>query len=636
MYNRKRLAMICVLFGRMRWLLCLFASGVGVLLAAGQSACKGPLDCNAQECVDCKCENQQCVCGGGWSGVGCLTPFCTDRASCSDHGNCDMEVHSIACVCDDGFEGDRCETKKCPLVCKHGGTPNAACSACVGCLGAWSGPNCTSWNSSVPLESLLASFATLANASQAALDSQLPLKPLCRQSQECIGWGVDARTGAPASFPIVKLSYTDASKTFHGFRAPVEAQVTDIVSPLFVLDTQVFARIADYTNFVDSKYIAATPPAGTNGIYSQSFDSVFNAYFQEPDDQALSVCRAVFAVVGLQLPFNPDTHVYKYQLDKFAERAVQSLPPAYDTATNKALYRTFFESYGTSVAVRAFQGGMLEQFSSWPTTMMDEEQLSEAMLARDAGIDFTKTSGVGGHGGDVDKQYIRRLTPIACVGGDPTLCTNATKWTASVFTNPRLVSLEHVPISQLLQDVDLQTAMELAARQLVQEHNSEWDSRDKCPPSCNGRGECAFPSSDCTCTKDLAFGRMCSVPKYPVEAMQELTRTLSAIAPEKANRGEWAQIRSVAADILVYVEQHTFPVEMGQLLSVLLNTNPSKDNKDEWAAIRATCAAAQSQPVEVQFYNVVAQFAVTQPGKENEQEWATIRACSNDILSKRP
>ena len=79
-------------------------------------SCQGPLDCNGRECLDCSCENSICVCKDGWSGDHCQTPFCVNRSTCSNHGNCKQTVHNINCDCDTGYAGPRCKTATCSLV----------------------------------------------------------------------------------------------------------------------------------------------------------------------------------------------------------------------------------------------------------------------------------------------------------------------------------------------------------------------------------------------------------------------------------------------------------------------------------------------------------------------------------------
>ena len=177
------------------------AVGLAVLVscaAVAGAGCTGPLDCNAQECGDCACDNSQCACADGWLGAHCETPFCTNRtAGCSGHGNCRQTLHNISCACDDGFIGAHCETATCALKCEHGGTPNAACNKCDGCLGAWGGKLCDTWDGSVPIATLMSKLYAITNATQKMLDAQAQFNPVCKQDYECVGWGVDAVTGAP-------------------------------------------------------------------------------------------------------------------------------------------------------------------------------------------------------------------------------------------------------------------------------------------------------------------------------------------------------------------------------------------------------------------------------------------------------
>jgi len=166
------------------------------------TSCVSPLDCNAKECMDCVCKDGECSCADGWSGANCTTPFCVKRSDCSNHGDCIATLTNISCVCDAGWTGfrkkfslkvsyqrlgARCEAASCPLNCTHGGVPDSNCTQCVGCLGAWYGKQCDQWNASAPVGTLLTMLSTIASDSQQALDSLAPIRPLCSQSQECLG-----------------------------------------------------------------------------------------------------------------------------------------------------------------------------------------------------------------------------------------------------------------------------------------------------------------------------------------------------------------------------------------------------------------------------------------------------------------
>jgi hypothetical protein len=178
----------------------------------------------------------------------------------------------------------------------------------------------------------------IGNQSQAQLKSESALNPLCKQHQECAGWGADAITAPPAKFNVIVLSFTDATKTFEGMREPVEAQVTPVLGPQFSFNTQTFPAIADFTQYVQSEFTAYSPPQGTSGIYSRSFKQVMDSYFlrcgnhptpypQIVSCDSLSVSSATRSIVQLTLPFDPVTNKYTFTLDRFAERAIQSLCP---------------------------------------------------------------------------------------------------------------------------------------------------------------------------------------------------------------------------------------------------------------------------------------------------------------------
>ena len=155
-----------------------------------------------------------------------------------------------------------------PSKCKHAGVWSNMTSKCSNCAGAWSGTLCDVWDSSVSVKVLLHKMEVLTNGSQAELNEQAKLNPLCKQNTPCAGWGVDAATGSATMFPMVSLTYTNPSRTFIGKREPVEATVSARISRTFfslmytskhkvspnsdphlvVTSTQAFAGIGEYVN----------------------------------------------------------------------------------------------------------------------------------------------------------------------------------------------------------------------------------------------------------------------------------------------------------------------------------------------------------------------------------------------------
>lgn len=121
-------------------------------------SCSSDTDCNADECLDCKCVQGSCSCADGWSGSACQTPFCTNQSQCNNHGTCVMTLHNISCQCDISHAGDRCQDVQCKLACVHGGQPNKNCTSCEGCYPGWTGPACNDFSNSTSPTDLLAAY----------------------------------------------------------------------------------------------------------------------------------------------------------------------------------------------------------------------------------------------------------------------------------------------------------------------------------------------------------------------------------------------------------------------------------------------------------------------------------------------
>jgi hypothetical protein len=113
---------------------------------------------------------------------------------------------------------------------------------------------------------LLQIFRGFTKESQEALNSQDADNPLCKQKEECVGWGVDGLTGEPRYFPLIKLTYTDASKTFNGKREPVETDNTPVINRRFTLNSHIFGTITEFINYVNTNFVEKDPPSGSCGI----------------------------------------------------------------------------------------------------------------------------------------------------------------------------------------------------------------------------------------------------------------------------------------------------------------------------------------------------------------------------------
>jgi hypothetical protein len=378
------------------------------------------------------------------------------------------------------------------------------------------------------MDTQLQKLAVIGNQSLEHLQAQVPYNPLCKQHQECAGWGANAWTGAPAQFPVAQLSYTNGStRTWHGMTEPAEAVVNPVTNPTFsgLQDAQAFSSISDFVDYSNANFAGATPPQGSNGIFGNSFSSVFESYFQRPEDKDLSVTSAVRAIVHLSLPPDPVTHGYSLTFDQFFLRAVQSFPPPSVNSDlsiwytqYEPLFDSYFEKFGTSIVVEASLGGMVELYSSWGTPLLDMG-FDKAKLAANALIDFTNATGLGGHTGAIDPVYetYTDVNQVTCVGGDPSKCNKQAlqsgAWAESTVTAPRLLRYKLLAQSELLNrmDPDIKKALDDATSMYIHAKQKQWDAVNKCPTSCNDRGNCTKGSDKCDCrVQSCSIGRMCS------------------------------------------------------------------------------------------------------------------------------
>jgi hypothetical protein len=229
-------------------------------------------------------------------------------------------------------------------------------------------------------------------------------------------------------------------------------------------------------------------------------------------DDALSVVQAQVGLYKVELLPDPITHTFNFTLDKYALKAIQSLPPTYDQTT-KPVFELFFAKYGTSFITTAVLGGYLEQRTSWGSPLSTMGFDPDKLISQ-AQIDFTASTGLGGWVGSLDPTYQnnRQVNPPTCAGGDPSSCQNATKWERSIAIDPTLLAYDTYPLSALMTDPSLQSLLEQAASAYLAEKQAEWDNLNKCPPTCHG-GSCQPGAQVCDCTKggvNTAIGRMCS------------------------------------------------------------------------------------------------------------------------------
>ena len=94
-----------------------------------------------------------------------------------------VKAKSISCT-RRRLGGPHCETAVCALVCMHGGAPDAGCTTCEGCRGAWGSKLC---DAGTRPPRPLGAAATLALKSAASRQESLKFSPICKQGQEAGG-----------------------------------------------------------------------------------------------------------------------------------------------------------------------------------------------------------------------------------------------------------------------------------------------------------------------------------------------------------------------------------------------------------------------------------------------------------------
>ena len=207
-----------------------------------------------------------------------FSAFCTDRPSCSSHGDCDCVNGVCHCQCDLGFSGAHCETAACKVTCHHGGTCNTAGTACdCPASSGWSGANCTTWDPShLPNGTLAKRLQGLKNSSADKLQSNIVKygSKICKPGQECVGWGVDVTNGKMGSgVAMLDLSYDSSHSscnlvfpkgvTVNGFDAPdfdePDARAFHPVGPSCTVD-KVYAA---YSSWKWPTAFGGNPASGT-------------------------------------------------------------------------------------------------------------------------------------------------------------------------------------------------------------------------------------------------------------------------------------------------------------------------------------------------------------------------------------
>eukprot|EP00128_Syssomonas_multiformis_P009042 Colp12_sorted_trinity150504_noHs@19091 len=347
-----------------------------IILAA---TCATRADCsNHGDCV-----NSECVCDGGWVGVTCGAPFCASRGDCSNHGNC----VNAACACDAGFQGSRCEASACNLQCQHGGVPDAACSTCTGCLGAWTGPLCADWNSAAGLDvytNLLAQISATAADDTEVIFRKSRYPPL--QGSRAVGFTYDRVSGQTKTLPLYAITFMSTTQAWvwgqMSYAVPDSIAFTAVCANAQCapqVDTQTFQTIGDFYNKRqrDRAQGLLTPSTWTTDI-----STTHSEHFAGRHSASLGVAQ--YKLFTMALPNNG----VSMALSRFATRALAALPNMY-TPETKSIFRLFISQFGTHVITQASYGGYAVLSTRYPTCLAQTFDANE--LARQVRNTHTHT-----------------------------------------------------------------------------------------------------------------------------------------------------------------------------------------------------------------------------------------------------
>ena len=139
---------------------------------------------------------------------------------------------------------------QCPVknTCAHAGVMNSTSGKCIDCAGAWTGDHCDVYNINISVAEQVTMINAIANQSLAMLKAQAIDNPLCKQGNECAGWGaIERGEGArPGNYPIIELTYpADAPPGPGGKRCPKEVICHDYNPATFgINDPEVLSSVS--------------------------------------------------------------------------------------------------------------------------------------------------------------------------------------------------------------------------------------------------------------------------------------------------------------------------------------------------------------------------------------------------------
>jgi hypothetical protein len=328
-----------------------------------------------------------------------------------------------------------------------------------------------------------------------------------------IGTGVDITTGQ-WRLPIIKLSYNNSRSWTNSkgkmFRLPSQATFDTIPTGIYnpETDTFVIETMGDYVNLIFSW--ANSKAVGGMFSHQKSLQDVFNTYFN--GDFSLAIIQQYYPIYKLTLPIDPTTKTRNYELDRFAKRALDFLPPDYSSDINKALYQEFVANWGTSYTVESIDGGLLELMSFFQTRIITNGEFSKQELANQVQIDFDNVLGKP-DGKTLAKGYEenRKLSTLDCMGGDAAEYCDPKKlqsqWIPSIEDSATSIEYSLADFTELISDQTKRSNIQQAIAAYIAEQEAAWKNMNTCPVCV--WGTCHKPNQYCDCENSKITGRTC-------------------------------------------------------------------------------------------------------------------------------
>merc|ERR1711974_151047 len=393
----------------------------------------------------------------------------------------------------------------CSLSCRHGGKPNKDCTECTGCLSAWTGKHCTVWDESGAYDKLIGDLVLIGEVAK----KEHNIKATPEQLDTSLGNGVDISTGT-TKLPVLKMTYkydhTWTNALGQKFYIPDNTTVASTKGN--VTTPYLFEGMYDYVQFLHG--IQKSGKVNSTGAFADSDDLVqlYIKYFS--GNSYMTVVKDIFPHYVASL----SKDLVHYELDPYCEKALNYLPPAFNTSTSQALYRTFVTYWGTSFMYSTTNGGLLNMQTFIQKTFLPQPS---GKYDKDGIMGFSKEEFeiIAWHDGTEKKMDLnytdhRTLGTLGCQGGDAAeYCSpdQLKEWERTTNTFPTPITYHVLNISTILTGT-MKTNIQKAIQDFLTAQYDKWTKNFPTCPTCMW-GDCKQGETKCTCYNPHITGVAC-------------------------------------------------------------------------------------------------------------------------------